>query len=1077
MFLQKRIQKKASPLPLASRGSKAALVFFTIVVLIACGLYLRYEWEKYDESASKEAIQLAQSLESLLHPQHVQELSGSPEDIGKPEYEMAKTGLMRLVDTTNPVHFAYLMAEQNGNLVFLMDSESPGSPDYSPPGQVYEEADDWAWAPFRTGKTVITPPVTDRWGTWISVFVPVVNPRQSETIAVFGVDYAASEWFAAIWQQMIPDIMVAVVFLLLYLALLYIMLQHARLNKLNRSLAFDEALYHGVFTQAPIGIAIVSDKNFIQESSFVKSTMNPRFEEILGRTSSELASLKWPEITHPGDLEADLAKFEQFKRGEISGYKMEKRFIRPDGSPVWTLMIISPLFGVYDDHSIHLCLIEDITRRKESEFALVESEKEFRTIAENMSDVVWQSDLELQFKYISPSAKWVLGVSAQELMRKDLKELFPRPTLRKIRSVLSEELEKEKDPQADKNHSRTIEAEHYKADGTTVWVEMSVSFLRDKQGNITGVQGSSRDITKRRLAEMALKETLRRESVLLANLPGLAYRCRFDRSGTMLIVSEGCYDLTGYRPECFIHNRDLPFNDIITPEYRDLLWAEWQRAVPARLPYRCEYEITTATGSRKWVLEAGQGVYNDKGEAEALEGIIIDITDRKEMENRLRYINEHDRLTGLNNREHLEYFLIKDIMKRDGLKRALISIDLNNVQLLTANYGFRYTQNLIREVAEALGQYATDKRLLFQAYEKLFVFYLIGYRDKSELLDFAKAIAQRLESLFAAERVGGGIGLLEIEQHDNENDVDLLLRRLLIASEKSMAVSGKDFGVYFYDEELEAVVNREGDIRKTLARIAVEDTGNQLYLQYQPVLDLRTNTVCGFEALARLNTETTGPVSPVEFIPIAEKTKLILPIGEKVIIIALRFVNKLKEHGYTGLLISINVSVIQLLDPDFSDRLLELMAKAGVDPENIGIEITESVFVYDHKNINHILEKLRSAGVHIAIDDFGTGYSSLATENQLKVDCLKIDKFFIDSLLEADPNTAIASDIISMSHKLGHCALAEGVEHERQLQYLREHHCDRVQGFLISKPLDGQDALAFLRTHEKGRFHSGGGQN
>ncbi|MDD3109926.1 MAG: sensor domain-containing phosphodiesterase, partial [Eubacteriales bacterium] len=101
---------------------------------------------------------MAQSLESLLHPQHVQELSGSPEDIGKPEYEMAKTGLMRLVDTTNPVHFAYLMAEQNGNLVFLMDSESPGSPDYSPPGQMYEEADDWAWAPFKTGKTVITPP-------------------------------------------------------------------------------------------------------------------------------------------------------------------------------------------------------------------------------------------------------------------------------------------------------------------------------------------------------------------------------------------------------------------------------------------------------------------------------------------------------------------------------------------------------------------------------------------------------------------------------------------------------------------------------------------------------------------------------------------------------------------------------------------------------------------------------------------------------------------------------------------------------------------------------------------------------
>lgn len=236
---------------------KYIFVFATLIVLILSSLYLHYEWHKYHEMALSEAVQLAQSLESLLHPEHIEELSGSEADIKLPEYSMAKTSLMRLVDTTNPLRFAYLMAERNGNLVFLMDSESPNSADYSPPGQVYEEVDDWVWAPLRTGETVITPPRSDRWGTWISALVPIMDPESGEPIAIFGIDYSATEWYAGLWKQMIPDITVVVVFLLLFFSLLYILTQHSRLNRLNKKLAFDEALYRSVFNQAPLGIAIV----------------------------------------------------------------------------------------------------------------------------------------------------------------------------------------------------------------------------------------------------------------------------------------------------------------------------------------------------------------------------------------------------------------------------------------------------------------------------------------------------------------------------------------------------------------------------------------------------------------------------------------------------------------------------------------------------------------------------------------------------------------------------------------------------------------------------------------------------
>ena len=151
------------------------------------------------------------------------------------------------------------------------------------------------------------------------------------------------------------------------------------------------------------------------------------------------------------------------------------------------------------------------------------------------------------------------------------------------------------------------------------------------------------DITDRKLFEKALNESERSKSVFLSHLPGLAYRCYYDREWTMQYVSDGCYSLTGYPPECLLYNRDLSYNDIISPEYRETLWNKWEQILAKREPFKHEYEIITATGEKKWVLELGQGVFDGKGEVEALEGIVLDISDRKAIEDALKYNNEHDR--------------------------------------------------------------------------------------------------------------------------------------------------------------------------------------------------------------------------------------------------------------------------------------------------------------------------------------------------------------------------------------------------------------------------------------------------
>ena len=902
-------------------------IILTVLVLSVIALHLRFSWNRYNEAASSEAVMLAESVRALLPHQHIAELLGSEEDTAKHEYIATKLSLSELVNTTNPIRFAYLMSQRNGDIIILADSEPPDSPDYSPPGQIYDEADETLRSVFISAKTELTGPTSDRWGTWMSVLVPIKDPANGKVIAVFGIDYSASEWYARLKERMIPDLVIVLSLLVLFFVLLRLWSQNSTLKEMGKKLALNEALYRSVFDQAPTGIAIVNGKSFVSRSEYIHLNINPMFERIIGWKSSELMKIVWTEITHPGDLAADLEKFDQFKAGKIDGYSIEKRFLRPDGSSVWTNMKISHLLGGPEMHSLHLCLLEDISMRK--------------------------------------------------------------------------------------------------------------------------------------AAEESLRESERSKAVLLSHLPGMAYRSNYDRDWTMQFVSEGCAELTGYPPESFINNRDLSFNDIITPEYRDLLSKEWVRILSERLPFKYEYEIMTLGKKRKWVLELAEGIFGEQGEVEALEGIIIDISDRKEIEDTLRYNNDHNRWTNLYNRNYMEKTLTNDAIMHTENNKALVCVNISAIHSLTRAYGFNYTQELIKKISDSLKKFCTDKRTLFHAHENRFVFFIKDYKDKDELLEFSNAIIRTLDFFLSPERVGAGIGIVEIDK-DNELSADQLLKKLLISSEKALNIQEEDFNVYIYDAETEKEIVREQNIKRELAAIADNETNGGLYLQYQPILDLTSNRISGFEALARLKSEKLGSVSPLEFIPIAEKTKLIIPIGNKIILKAFGFINRLKEAGHGDINVSINVSAIQLLANDFTDDLFKMIDEMNVSPANIGIEITESVFSSNYGEINCILGNLKEKGIRIGIDDFGTGYSSLAREQELNVDCLKIDKYFIDKLLEVDSEKAITAEIISIAHKMGHFVIAEGVEYEEQKEYLLKNGCEKIQGYLIARPMDQDDAIKQL---------------
>jgi EAL domain-containing protein (putative c-di-GMP-specific phosphodiesterase class I) len=236
---------------------------------------------------------------------------------------------------------------------------------------------------------------------------------------------------------------------------------------------------------------------------------------------------------------------------------------------------------------------------------------------------------------------------------------------------------------------------------------------------------------------------------------------------------------------------------------------------------------------------------------------------------------------------------------------------------------------------------------------------------------------------------------------------------------------------------------------------------NAFYVQYQPIVKSDGSEVVSFEALIRWDDEELGAVSPLQFIPLAESSGLILPIGELVCQKVMEFYMELKKYGYDKIKLSINVSIVQFYQKQFVENLVKLTKECGIDPKYIQLEITESVMIETYDYIVEKLNELKKHGFHIALDDFGTGFSSLAYLQKLPIDVIKIDKTFIDQIYDLRGATLVDATI-SIANRFGITTIAEGVETKEQVDYLVDKKCDLIQGFYYSKALMAKDAIQFV---------------
>jgi len=443
--------------------------------------------------------------------------------------------------------------------------------------------------------------------------------------------------------------------------------------------------------------------------------------------------------------------------------------------------------------------------------------------------------------------------------------------------------------------------------------------------------------------------------------------------------------------------------------------------------------------------------------------VVNDITDKKRAEQELRYLANYDTLTGLPNRALLSERLGRAIVRarRQETRVAVLFLDLDR----------------FKDINDSLGHAAGD-RLLKAAATRLQS--TLSAADTVARLggDEFTVVLEDVESLIAVERMAREILLafatpLEVDERHDVNitpslgislypDHALVPTDLLKFADTAMyQAKAEGRNTYqIYNETMDTEARQRAAIIASLRKAL--DRG-EFRLMYQPRMAVADGSITGVEALLRWRSPELGEISPSVFVPLAEESGLILSIGEWVLHEACQQLKAWRAQGLVDISVGVNVSVLQLLRGNLADYLQKVLASTGLPADRIELEVTESMVMQNAEQATAVLNELRKIGVSLAIDDFGTGYSSLVYLKRLPIDTLKIDKEFIDDLTRDPDDEAITSTIITMGHSLGLNVIAEGVETEAQLNFLRDHGCDEIQGHWLSKPIEGERCVAFIR--------------
>jgi diguanylate cyclase (GGDEF)-like protein/PAS domain S-box-containing protein len=537
--------------------------------------------------------------------------------------------------------------------------------------------------------------------------------------------------------------------------------------------------------------------------------------------------------------------------------------------------------------------------------------------------------------------------------------------------------------------------------------------------------------------------------------------------------SDEVYRLLGYEPHTFWPKYER-FIERVHPDDRATIDAAVRAAQQQGAPYGVEYRAQLPDGTTRVLYVHGQVERDEEGRPVLMVGTLQDVTDRRQAEEQIRMLAYYDTLTGLPNRqlfnEQLQFSL--GSAQRHDRMVAVVFLDIDRFKRINDTHGHSAGDLVLKQVAERLRDGMRDYDAVVRHEQDStgvtlarlggdeFIF---CFSDLLRGEDAAKA-AHRLLKLLEAPVTAGdselfitsslGIAMAPADGQDIES--------LIKNAESAMYVAKADGGnaVRFYDNSMNASAFKRLSLENSLRR-ALER--NEFELHYQPQVDIENGQVIGAEALIRWRHPDIGMVSPAEFIPVAEESGLIAAIGDWVMREACRQNRAWQDAGLPGLRVAVNLSARQFRQEQLLREVELALYSAGLEPGFLELEITEGAVMQHAAESIKTLHALKEMGLHIAVDDFGTGYSSLSYLRRFPIDLLKIDRSFINEVVQNPDDAAITATIIAMARSLRLATVAEGVETVEQMEFLKRNGCRVVQGYLFSKPLPAADFAALLQ--------------
>jgi diguanylate cyclase (GGDEF)-like protein/PAS domain S-box-containing protein len=785
--------------------------------------------------------------------------------------------------------------------------------------------------------------------------------------------------------------------------------------------------------------------------------MSPKIETLTGYSPEECKDpdMRW-RMVHPADR--DRMRSEDERKGEPGEvFASEYRVLHRDGHAVWvrneSVLIEDEASGTQYWQGFML----DITERRRVEAALRESEQRFRSSFEDAAIGMALVGTDGRFLRTNHSLRELLGYPERELLGKTFQDITYPDDLNVDLDNLDRML-------AGEMRTYQVEKRYVHKKGHVVWVLLSVSLVHDEESKPLYFVSQIQDVSERKRAEQKIRDAEARYRTLVEHLPAVTYIDPVNDPETSLYTSPQIEQMLGYTPQEWQNEKLWPKR--LHPEDRERVLAADERfEAGEEEPFSEEYRLLAKDGSVVWVREEAVLIRDKSGEPLYWQGVFYNLTERKALEERLHYQAYHDPLTDLPNRRLFANHLKEVLERTRGRKSAVLFMDLDNFKVVNDSLGHEVGDHLLVAVGQRLKGCLRRGEVAARMGGDEFTLLLENISSAGDAEEVAERIIRELKAPFAIEghlifvTISIGIALSDTVGRAQE---DLLMRAADIALYRAKGKTKASFEVFDRNKDAYALerLELENDLRKAIER-------DELKLRYQPVFSLESNNIAGMEALLRWEHRERGVMRPAEFIPLAEETGLIVPIGlwtlEKVCRQAREWQDSYQIDPSP--IAGVNLSLRQFQHPGLVEDVARVLRETGLEPGNLALEITESVAMHDEDATMATLEELKSLGVWLVIDDFGTGNSPLSyLTSQFKMDHLKIDGSFIRKFVEDPDDSAIITGLIDFAHAVRLRVIAEGVETAVQLQRLMEMGCEFVQGNYMAEPLEAAKASELLAS-------------